>query len=848
MIEQVVGHYRILAKIGAGAMGEVFRARDERLGRDVAIKVIRSSSGANPDHLRRFEHEARAAAALNHPNIVAIYDVGSAGDSPYIVSELLQGQTLRQRLAEGPISVAQATDFALQIARGLIAAHDRRIVHRDLKPENLFLTQDDRVKILDFGVAKLQADTGSERPADAATTVTKSGMVVGTVAYMAPEQLRGKTVDHRSDIFSLGAILYELTTGRRAFRGDTEVDTMTALLREEPSEVELQENSVPQSLCNIIRHCLEKEPEKRFQSARDLAFALQTLTGTSTARDRADVAPRRRTGTLLWAAAGALLAVALVMLGTQMRRSGPSLSYRRLTFEEGTLYSARFAPDGHSVVYSAAWNNRPQQLYSTVGNSQVQTLEIRDAKLLGISRSNELAVLLKGSQMHHLETANGMLARAPLAGGSPRELLADARWADWDGQGQLAIVHQSEGRSRLEYPVGRVLYETGGWISHIRFSPQGDKIAFMDHPTLWDDRGWVSVTDLTGKVQVLCSEYDSEFGLAWSPDGKEVWFTAANRGSGRDLLAVNMSGRVRSVLNFPGSLTLQDLASDGSALVSVDTERLALASEIKGGHGATSLSWHDWNAAKDLSNDGQWVLFEDASEAAGPHFSVAIRKLDGTPPIRLGDGGAGGLSPDGKWAISILSGNPDHVVLLPIGAGQPRPVPTEGLAHVFVPARFLPDGQHIFVNGNEPGHGVHSYLLDLSGGKPKPVTPEGVTGQIVSPNGLYILGMNATRAFSIYPINGSSPRSVPGLEPDFQLARWSDDGRYLYAYSTGHVPTTVYKVDPVTGRKTPVQELLTQAPAGVVNIMPLVMNGAASRFVYSYYQLSSVLYVISGLK
>ena len=312
MVGQVVGHYRILEKIGVGAMGEVFRARDERLGREVAIKIIRPSSGGNPDHLRRFAQEARAAAALNHPNIVAIYDVGSAGECPYIVSELLRGQTLRQRMAEGVIPVAPATDFALQIARGLIAAHDRRIVHRDLKPENLFLTQDGRVKILDFGVAKLQPEVESDRSVDSATTVTKSGMVVGTVAYMSPEQLRGKAVDHRSDIFSVGAIFYEMVAGRRAFRGETEVDTMTAVLREEPPEIELHDNSVPQSVRDIIGHCLEKEPENRFQSVRDLGFALETLSGMSEASSSRSVFLKRRTGVLPWAVAGVLLAVALL--------------------------------------------------------------------------------------------------------------------------------------------------------------------------------------------------------------------------------------------------------------------------------------------------------------------------------------------------------------------------------------------------------------------------------------------------------------------------------------------------------------------------------------------------------
>ena len=850
MLGQVVGHYRILEKIGVGAMGEVFRARDERLGRDVALKIIRPSSGGNADHLRRFEQEARAAAALNHPNIVAIYDVGSAADSPYIVSELLQGKTVRERLTEGPISVTQATDFALQIARGLIAAHDRRIVHRDLKPENLFLTQDGRMKILDFGVAKLQPETGSELSAEVATTVTKSGMVVGTVAYMSPEQLRGKAVDHRSDIFSAGAIFCELVAGRRAFRGETEVDTMTAILREEPPEIELHEGGVPQSLRDIIRHCLEKEPENRFQSARDLAFALETLSGASTASGVRHVLSRRRSAAVPWAVA-VLLVIALGLVGTQVRRQSPQLSYRRLTFEQGTLYAARYAPDGQSIVYAAAWNGRSPQVYSTVGNSMLaQPLGITDAGLLSISRSNELALVLRGSHLGHLETVNGMLARAPLAGGSPRELLADVRWADWDAKGELAVVHHEEGRSRLEYPPGHVLYETGGWISHIRFSREGNWIAFLDHPALWDDRGSVDVTDLSGHVRVLSSGWEAEDGLAWSPDGKEVWFTAAKRGNSRDLVAVDLSGKVRVLLDFPGALTLQDVASDGSALISADDERMALAWGSRKSKNITDLSWHNWNIAKDLSSDEQWVLFEDGSEEAGVHYSVAIRKLDGTPPIRLGEGSAGGLSPDGKWAISIVNGDTDQVMLLPVGAGQPRSVSTGGLQHVLNgPARFLPDGQRIFVNGNEPGHGVRCYVLDLAGGRVKPITPEGVAGQIVSPDGRYILGaITPSRAASIYPIEGGSPRPIPGLEPDFALVRWTGDGSALYGYRTGHVPTTVYKVDPATGRKTPVQELLADAPAGVVNVQPLVMNGDASRFVYSYYQISSVLYLVSGLK
>ena len=245
MSGQLLGHYRVLEKIGAGAMGEVFRARDERLGRDVAVKLIRPASSDNPDHLRRFEQEARAAAALNHPNILAIYDVGFEGTTPYIVSELLEGKNLRFRLQEGPIPVKEAADYALQIAQGLTAAHDRLIVHRDLKPENLFLTNDGRIKILDFGVAKLQVPAEENRSIESLTTVTKHGAVIGTVAYMSPEQLRAKPVDHRSDIFSFGAILYEMMSGYRAFHGETEVDTMTAVLREEPAGSNLEQAAIP---------------------------------------------------------------------------------------------------------------------------------------------------------------------------------------------------------------------------------------------------------------------------------------------------------------------------------------------------------------------------------------------------------------------------------------------------------------------------------------------------------------------------------------------------------------------------------------------------------------------------
>jgi serine/threonine protein kinase len=831
-------------------MGEVFRARDERLGRDVALKLIRPASSDNPDHRHRFEQEARAAAALNHPNILAIYDVGFEGTVPYIVSELLEGKNLRQRLSEGPIPMRDAADYALQIVQGITAAHDRLIVHRDLKPENLFLTKDGRIKILDFGVAKLQAPAEDNRAIESLTTITKHGTLIGTVAYMSPEQLRGRPVDHRSDIFSFGAILYEIMSGSRAFRGETEVDTMTAVLREEPPAARLDQAAIPASYQDIIRHCLEKEPENRFQSAKDLIFALQTLSGSSPVRPVPSPKPVPRLTTLPRALAALLaVATALLVIAYLLRIPPATPTYKRLTFEAGTVYAARFAPDGQSIVYSAAWNGKPVQLFTTVGNSLLtQPLNLSDANLLAISPGNELAVLLRGTHNGQMETVDGMLARAPLAGGSPKELLADVRWADWDAQGELAVVHDVDGHSRLEYPIGQVLYETTGWISNIRFSPRGGQIAFMNHPALWDQRGVVCTVDRAGQVKTLTEEWESEQGVAWSADGKEIWFTAAKKGNTLNLMAVTLTGKVRNLLDLPVGITLQDIAPDGRVLVALTTKRLAMAFSTLGSSQDVELSWHDWNVAKDISRDGQFVLFEDASEAAGPGYAVAQRKLDGTLPVRLGDGAAGGLSPDDKWAVSVSAGQPQKVTLLPIGAGQPRPVDISGLEHIHNGwARFL-DGQRLIVNGNETGHKNRCYVLDLAGGKPKAATPEGILCGPSSPDGRFVVGVGQDAATAIYPIGEGSPRSIPGLEAGFWAAQWSNDGSALYGYRAGELPSRIYKVEIATGKQTVVQELRPGAPAGVVTVAPVVISRDGTHFVYSYNQALSVLTLISGLQ
>ena len=854
MIGKILGHYRVIEKIGSGGMGEVYRASDERLGRDVALKILKPSLAHDQDRLRRFEQEARAAAALSHPNIVAIYDIGMHDGAPYIVSELLEGQTLRERLLNGSIPRRQAIDYARQIAQGLTAAHEKRIVHRDLKPENLFLTKDGRIKILDFGIAKLlnsafDSDAGEAGSIASMTTQTRSGSLLGTIAYMSPEQLRGKAVDHRTDIFSFGAIFYEMLTGKRAFAGETQVDTMTLILKEDPPEMIREGQDIPGAFEQVVRHCLEKEPENRFQSARDLAFALSTLADVTTSRQ---ILPFRLETTrfrtwMLRIAAALLLVVAAIYLGIRLR-TVQNPDFRRVTFERGTVYSARFTPDGRTVVYGASWNGRPLQIYSTIPDSLLaRPLELSSAYLLGISRSSELLLTMRGRPGSRLDFEGGMLADAPMLGGTPREILQDVAWADWSPDGQLAVVHHVNGRDHLEYPIGKVLYQTSGSISNIRFSQQGDKIAFLDHPKRWDDGGSVCVTDLSGHKTTLSADWGWVYGLAWSAQGNEVWFSAVEKGSSnRSLWAVSLSGRQRKVLTVPGGLTMQDIAPDGRILATIDMERLAMEWSGKEKQ-VRDLSWFDWSIAKDISSDGQSVLFEEGAEPAGLNNAVAIRKVDGSPPIRLGDGTADTLSPDGKWAISFLQSGPARLKLLSVGPGQSREIALPELERLQNGSHFLPDGKRIVVNGNEPGHPGRTYVVDVAGGKPVPVTPEGVYATLPSPDGKFLAGETADRKLDLFPLDGGPVRHIPDLEPGYVLAHWSADSQALYVYRSGEMPLKIQRLDIATGKTKPVRELVPADRGGVVSIAPVVTNMDASEFAYTYYQTLSVLYVVSGL-
>jgi eukaryotic-like serine/threonine-protein kinase len=378
-----LGPYEIVSVIGAGGMGEVYRARDPRLGRDVAIKVLPTAFSADAGRLQRFEQEARAAAALNHPNILAVYDIGTDAGAPFIVSELLEGDTLRDRVNGGPATVRKSIEHALQIARGLAAAHDKGIVHRDLKPENVFVTRDNRVKILDFGLAKLAQDQPAYSSGSALATMpspTQPGVVLGTVGYMAPEQVRGLSVDHRADLFALGAILYELLSGRRAFSRDTAPETMTAILNTEPPDLGSAAETIPPALVRIVNRCLEKSPSERFQSASDLAFALEALSTSSSGSTAADarVRQRRRPAAWIgWAAAALVVAALAPVVYQRLRERPPSPSPMRFQISPMVEYAGPgnfgLSPDGRHLAFAGRGSDGIARLWIRVMDS----LEVR---------------------------------------------------------------------------------------------------------------------------------------------------------------------------------------------------------------------------------------------------------------------------------------------------------------------------------------------------------------------------------------------------------------------------------------------------------------------------------------
>ena len=846
-----LGPYEIVSPLGAGGMGEVYRSRDPRLKREVAIKVLPQALSLDADRMRRFEQEALATAALNHPNILAVFDIGTSEGSPYVVSELLEGETLRERLRGGSIAVRKALDYALQIAQGLAAAHEKGIIHRDLKPENLFVTKDGRVKILDFGLAKLtQAEPGTDTSLPTATHGTEAGVVMGTAGYMSPEQVRGVALDPRSDIFSFGAILHEMLSGKRAFHGDTTADTMSAILKEDPPDLNETNRNISPALERVVQHCLEKNPEQRFHSARDVAFDLETLCNQSSSGSRLRAVTDQRRS--YWKQAAGALIILLALAGTYYaaRNNAPVLTphFHQLTFQRGSIYGAKFAPDGQSIVYSAAWNGAPkEQVYTTRTDALMsRPIDLMDSEVLSISSKGEMALRQKSDNG---AVPRGMLSVVPLTGGAPRELLGDVLQASWSRDGEsLAVVHFVGPECRLEYPVGKTIYSTStGDISDVAVSPDGKRIAFFDHPNPADTRGYVAVVDLSGKATRLTKEWSDLTGLAWSRSGDEIWFTGSDAGINSALYAVNLSGQLRDLLHIPGRLRLFDISKEGQVLIANEATRQEVVGHRTGQDRDIDLSWFDWTLGRSLSADGQWAVLEEDGEGGGPDYTVFLRKTDGSPAIRLGSGMGLDISPDDKWVASTSVKQPAPTVLLPAGAGQPITLADGQLFHT-ANLRFLPDGKGLIMVASEKGKAPRTYTLMLDGSALKLFGPEGFRGTLVSPDSNYVLGRK-DGAYWMVPFAGDEkPQPLSFVRADEAVAGWAADSKSIYVGDVSSTPVKVYVADLKTGQRRLHHQHAPGDLAGVAGVGAGRITPDGNFYLYTVARTLSNLYVVEGLK
>ncbi len=855
-----LGPHEILSLLGAGGMGEVYRARDTRLGREVALKVLPPSFASDPERLRRFEQEARAVAALSHPNIVAIYDVGQSDGTSWLVTELLEGESLREILERGAVSHRKAIAWATQVANGLAAAHARNIAHRDLKPDNIFITRDGHAKILDFGLAKAIEKPGTT--VDATLTVagaaTNAGMVMGTVGYMSPEQVRGATVDCRTDIFSFGAVLYEMLTGQRAFKRDTAAETMTAILNEEPPEFVDSGQRIPPALERIVRHCIEKSPDHRFQSARDLAFDLESI---SSLTGSAPVAAAKGRTRRVWVAPVLVAALVLAAGLTGWRlavalHGAHGARFHQLTYRRGTMDNARYAPDGRSVIYTAAWEGAKPEIYTVpIDGSGGHPLGIANARLLSVSRQGQLAVALAPKVVSTLLSPGGLARVAQDT--APRPEIENIQAADFSPEGSgVAIVRfvPNGFLCQLEYPIGKVLY-TAPAIASVRFSPNGKYIAFDIHTDPFDDRGKVVILRSDGRTVAVSRIFESVQGLAWNPSGSEIWFTSPLESG--EVQAMSLSGKIRSPLSVAGRLFLRDISPAGQLLADQGLVRRGFLVSSSDNKTQRDLSWLDYGYLRAVSNDGKTALFEEEGTAvAQSTYMVFVRNVDGSPAVALGPGYGVAISSDKQWVLADKLGDPvNEMWLLPVGAGEARRLTPPDLSVEVLGAILSGDKSVVYVGG-QTGRPERSWLQDVAGGPPRPITPEGVVGWMVSPDGRFLItgkgDIDSVSLDTIMPIQGGKGQPIAGLRHGDSIVGWtSDDQLYVGQLSSNGVPTPTNSVipidilNPLTGARRPWRTIAIPPLAGT-ELSFILITPDGLTYAWGYRFSIADLYTVDG--
>ena len=840
-----LGPYEIVGRIGAGGMGEVWKARDPKLNRFVAIKVLPASFSADPDRLKRLGQEAKALAAISHPNLVHIFEAAEHEGAPFLVMELLEGETLRERLRGKSLPSKRTAEIAQSIACGLAAAHGKGILHRDLKPENIFLTRDGQVKVLDFGLAKFESaqTVGSEIITQ--TLLSEPGTILGTSGYMSPEQVRGEPLDARSDLFCLGIILWEMLAGRRPFLGDSSIEVMHAILREVPPEFDEALNVAP-GLERIVRTCLEKEPASRFHSAHDLAFALDSLSTSGVSSQRFPALRMRRSDWSIHALGGAVVLLLLLLgLGTlAWLGSWPPFqppkqpTFKRLTFRQGPILGARFSPDGREVIFDGAWDGGNHQIYATrLDTLEEKPLGIPGAALHFLTRAGDLGVALNAKSFDEFDTI-GELAKAPLGGIAPKAILKDVIVADQAPDGRLAVGTSKDYPPTLEFPLGerRAKLTLG---STLRFSPDGRHLAFAtpDHR--------VRVLDTaTGQHRPLTRPYENLYGMAWK--GNELWFTAGDSGRQQSLRAVTLANKERVILETPGRFRLLDVAEDGRALMAQEDFRVGILVWAPGQEKPRDITRADDSFLYSLARDGKRVVFAAKIHLAKGEASAVFLGSETGAPQLLSEGWYSVLSPDGHWVATLFSGKEPKVVLYPTGAGQERPFPLTGLKKVESVAWTL-DGKSLLISEG----GGRIFLQPLDGGTLHPLTPEGVAngdwGTLdLAPDGRTFLAKGPA-GLGIYDLQDPTrpPTPLPAFEGTF--LGWTADSKRFYLLQTHTLPLEVWIFDPVTGQLNRFRTFRAESLLGA-GVLPWASRITAdgSTLAVTYFQKPSTLYLVEG--
>jgi len=679
---------------------------------------------------------------------------------------------------------------------------------------------------------------------------TEAGTIIGTVAYMSPEQADGHTVDARSDIFAFGAVLYEMVTAKRAFSGDSKLSTLASVLHSEPVLPSQLGQDIPREVERIISRCLRKDPKRRWQSMADIQVALEDALDelesgkTSTPASGAEARqPRRNFPVLLWPALIVLALLAGAFAAWRLLKPVQP-AFQRLTYRRGEIPSAKFSPDGQTVVFSAQWANEPTNIFSMrPGNREYRALDLPEGRILAISATGEMAILLRPAA----NGTAGTLARVPLSGGAPREILENVNDADWSPDGSMLAVSRSVGgKNRIEYPIGTMRYESDGRSPELlRISPKGDLIAFFEHDNDVDDYS-VTVLDMNGKKRALSRGWQALGGLAWSPKGDEIWFGGAKAGGEPALRAVTLNGKERLVVETPASMLVEDIARDRKVLVRIVDTRLGVSALAPGAKQESDLSWFDTSTVYDISADGKTILFVELSYGQARNPAIYLRKTDGSPAVRLGEGNRPALSPDGKFVACILNdGGKTVLSLLPTGAGEARVLSTPGMHYESV--EWFPEGDKLLFTGNEPNRPMRTYSQDIRGGAPAPLTREGTTAMHVSPDGKYLTAVTDGK-LNLLPIGGAAAKPAIEVQAGESVVRWSADGRYLFLQQNeGLTAMKINRLDLASRREEPWKELKPADPVGV-QIRQVVMTPDGNAYAYSFQRDICTLYLADGLK